>query len=186
GRWRKVVALALMSAGVAAVLLPADGAGRYAVPPAVALAVLVGGRVAWAGPVCVAAVQVMAGALGVPIENPALLLATFVVVHVAGRHARLWPGLGGVTILAVVSWGQDGFQVGTLIFVVLLLGMVWGFARLVRHRALGAAAAGEEAARIATRDPGAESRAVVLAERQRLATDAVAVLEAAVTDVRPA
>ncbi|MGD8199168.1 sensor histidine kinase [Ornithinimicrobium sp. W1679] len=186
GPWRSVVALALINAGVAAVLLPADGAARYAVPPAVALAVLVVGRAAWAGPVCVTAVQVMAGALGVPIENPALLLPTFVVVYAAGRHAGLWPGLGGVATLAAVSWGQDGFQVGTLIFVVLLLGMVSGFARLVRHRASRAAAAGEEAARVAARDPVAESVEVVLAERQRLATEAVALLQEAVTDMRRA
>lgn len=178
--------LALVCAGVAAALLPADGVARYVVPLAVALTVLVMGWVPWSGTLGLTATQVLAGVLGVPIENPALLLATLVVVYTAGRQADLRPGLAGVMVLAAVSWAQDGFQLGTLIFVVLLLGMVWGFARVVRHRALRAAAAGEEAARIATRDPVAESRAVVLAERQRLATDAVAVLQAAVTDMRRA
>ena len=178
--------LALISAGVTATLLPVEGLARYAVPPAVALAVLVTGRVAWAGAFGLTAAQILAGVLGVPIENPALLLATLVVVYAAGRYADLWPGLAGVSTLAAVSWGQDGFLVGTLLFVVLLLGMVWGFARVVRHRAVTAAAAGEEAARLAARDPVAESATFVRAERQRLATEAVAVLQVAVTDMRRA
>ncbi|MCK0110741.1 histidine kinase [Ornithinimicrobium sp. F0845] len=185
-RWRGLVVLALACAGLDAFLLAGEGIARYAVPPVAAVAVLAVGLAPWAGLIGVVAAMVLSGWLGVPTESPALLPATLAVTYLAGRSASTWPGPAGVAAVALTAWVQDDLGVGTLVFAAVVLGTVWAFGRVVRRRTEAAEAAGEEAARIAALDPVAASGQVVLAERQRLATEAVAVLQTAVTDMRRA
>ncbi|NLG23273.1 MAG: hypothetical protein GX555_17775 [Actinomycetales bacterium] len=183
-RWRGLVVLALACAGLDAFLLAGEGIARYAVPPVAALAVLAVGLAPWAGLVGVVAAMVLGGWLGVPTESPALLPATLAVTYLAGRSAGAWPGVAGVAAVAAAAWALDDFGVGTLVFAAVVLGTVWTFGRVVRRRTEAARAAGEEAARVAAVDPVAASGQVVLAERERLATEAVAVLQGAVTEMR--
>lgn len=184
-QWRLHVLLALVCAGTAAAVLPSDGPARYAVPPALALALLVSRPLPAAGPIVVLLANVLALRLGVPTESPASLPAMVVVVYLAGRYAGL-PGLIGPAAAVLAAWAADDFGLGSLLFAAILLGGIWGFGRLVRRRAEAARAAGIEAAQLAAQDPAVESARVVKAERERLAAETILLIRTAVSDMRTA
>lgn len=183
-RWRLHVLLALACALVNAAFLAEEGVARYAVSAVLALALLVAAPAPWAGPAIVGLAQLVAAAMGISLENPGPLLAVVVTAYLAGRRARVVPGLLGIGLLVLVSAVVDGFAAGTVLFTAVVVGGVWALGWVVRRRAESAEHAGAEAARLAAEDPALVAHQVVQAERQRLAAETIGLIRAAVLDMR--
>lgn len=113
----------------------------------------------------------LAAALGVPSENPALLLPVAVVVYGLGRWSGRTPVvLALLGLLASLAWA-DALSLSTLIFGTVLYGCFWGFGRLVAAKTRRASAARRRAATVGSQDPLAVAGAVVAEERARLASE---------------
>lgn len=121
-----------------------------------------------------------AAAVGVPAENPAMLLPCAVVVYGLGRWAGSSAAICGLVGFVVpVAW-SDHLSVPTLVFGIFLYAVFWGFGRLVAAKTARAAGARAVAVRVGARDPQQVAAAVVVEERSRLAADVTQVVGASV------
>lgn len=165
GAWPELGAWTLLPLA----LIVAGLLGRRLVPAAAALAVLL------------AHLGVLL--LGLPNESAAVLPAVVVAVYSVGRFASRTTGWVAVAAFAGVGWAFDGWSVATLVFGLVLMGLCWGFGRLVRRRASAAVEAEAAEALVRRLDPEAVAAQVVEQERARVRTDAVDVVRAAVADM---
>lgn len=131
---------------------------------------------------------ILAGALGVPPENPGTLVPIAVVVFGLGRWAGWWAAVAGLLGLLIVWGWADALQPATMVFGAVLYGFFWGFGRLVAVKHARATDAQDQAARVGGKDPRVVAEAVVAEERVRLASEIARVVgtavEAMLADVR--
>ena len=131
---------------------------------------------------------ILAGALGVPPENPGTLVPIAVVVFGLGRWAGWWAAVAGLLGLLIVWGWADALQPATMLFAAVLYGFFWGFGRLVAVKQARATDAKDQAVRVGGKDPRVVAEAVVAEERVRLASEIARVVgtavEAMLADVR--
>lgn len=120
---------------------------------------------------------------GVPSENPATLLAVLVSCYAVGRHASGRTAAALVAAFTLLLAGHDGFNPASLVFVGVVLGATARFGVVVRNRAAAARLARTQAEQMAAVDPSRVAADVVAAERARIASSTVTVIEGAVREM---
>jgi signal transduction histidine kinase len=180
---RTELVVAAAAAAWAAAFLVGEGA-LVAFAPAFGVATLPYRRRPVVAVLAVAAVTLAATLAGVSEENAASLGAGLTVTFSLGRHASGARSYAPILALAAALTVVDGLTIADALFVLFVLSATWACGRLVRRRAERAERAAETAAELAARDPAALAAAVVAEERARLAGDALAVIRAAVEEMR--
>lgn len=173
------------NAGLWAVVFLDDRTGPgLIVVPLVMAAVVCSLRQPLVGALLLGVAQFAALLVGLPYGDLELFVGSMVVLGWAGRYGNsLWPGLLGIALSAVAGAMRDGFEVRKLAVTAVALGFAWLFGRLVRHRALAATAALQEAERLASTRPEDLAHPVARAERRHIAANAAANLRTAVHEM---
>jgi signal transduction histidine kinase len=180
---RDDVLLAVVTFVWVAAFLTGEVPAVYVVPALAALGVLVLARRPLWGCLVVAAAHLASWPLGVAQESAASLLPVLLVGYSLGRRCRATATVAGAATMLAALVARD-LTLPNLAFAGLLLGGAAGFGLLVRRRTAAARAAAAEAAELHDTDPAEVTAAVVAEERLRLADETVAVVRAAVEQMR--
>lgn len=180
---RTDLGLAVAAAGWAVPFLAGNGTPW----PGIGTALLLGAamplvrRRPTAGFAAVLAVLGLQWAAGIPVDNPAPVVAELVAAYHLGRYAP--PAAAGVLLpaAALLAAARDGFGPATGVFTLVLGAGTWTFGILVRRRTAQARRSTRVAHALARTDPAGITAAVVAAERARLAGDTLRVVREAVT-----
>ena len=182
----EMVLAAACALWVAGFLLTDPQAGltpSVVVTPVAVIGVLLSRRRPLSAAVLTAGALFAGTGLGVPVENPAGLFPALLVSYAVGRSGRGWRGLVAVSMLAAMDADPTELVVLDFAFGLFLLTATWTFGVVVRRRTRAALLADADRAALAVTDPAAARARAVMAERARLAGDAVSVIHSAVTDM---
>ncbi|WP_235735044.1 hypothetical protein [Nocardioides alcanivorans] len=174
-----------LNSGVWALVFLEDRSGpNLLIVPMLMAAVAVGLRRPLLGVLVLGATGAFAVLIGLSYGELELFVGCLVVLGWAGRYAiSVWVGILGVALVAGSASLRDGFTLRKLVVSTFVFGSVWLFGRLVRHRAIAAARAIEEAEELAHTDPRALAHPRTADERRRVADGAARNLRVAVHDM---